>query len=153
VSLRIYIAGAFVANAPIYLTNLILDWMHLDISSLLGFLDIIGGSISGYLVARKIGMGPKVVGMRLGLTSYLLFAALQTISGTRREILMDILALVGFISGAMLGARYWEKSLEDMDREFFFVFPPFNRIESLLTIPINNYLPRYIVFYNCICHT
>lgn len=152
-SLRIYIAGAFVANAPIYLTNLILDWMHLDISSLLGFLDIIGGSISGYLVARKIGMGPKVVGMRLGLTSYLLFAALQTISGTRREILMDILALVGFISGAMLGARYWEKSLEDMDREFFFVFPPFNRIESLLTIPINNYLPRYIVFYNCICHT
>jgi len=117
VSLRIYIAGAFVANAPIYLTNLILDWMHLDISPLLGFLDIIGGSISGYLVARKIGMGPKVVGMRLGLTSYLLFAVLQTISGTRQEILMDILALLGFISGAMLGARYWEKSLEDMDRE------------------------------------
>ena len=114
VPLRDYVAGALVANAPMWLLSIVLQYLKIDLSFVflgltLYFTAMAGSALAGYLLERKRGLGYKKTGMTTGFTAYALYSLYLTVVRVRGGVLEDFLPLMGFVIGGAIGARYREK--------------------------------------------
>lgn len=111
--MRDYVAGALVANAPMWLLNIILQYLKTELSFaflglILYFTAMAGSAVAGYLLERKRGLGYRRTGMTTGFTAYVLYSIYLTIVKVRGGVLEDLLPLMGFVIGGAIGARYRE---------------------------------------------
>ena len=114
VPLRDYVAGALVANAPMWLLSIVLQYLKIDLSFVflgltLYFTAMAGSALAGYLLERKRGLGYKKTGMPTGFTAYALYSIYLTVVRVRGGVMEDFLPLMGFVIGGAIGARYREK--------------------------------------------
>ena len=114
VPLRDYVAGALVANAPMWLLNTILQYLKTELSFvflglILYFTAMASSALAGYLLEKKRGLGYQKTGMTTGFTAYALYSIYLTIVRVRGGVLEDLLPLMGFVIGGAIGARYREK--------------------------------------------
>ena len=113
VTLKEYVAGSLVANAPTWLLNLAFPYLKNVMSE--AFMNIIllwvviaGGTVAGYLVARKTTSKYIKAGMSTGLYSYALCAVFMAVTGMKGGLMEDFELLIGFVIGGAIGARLWE---------------------------------------------
>jgi hypothetical protein len=111
--MRDYVAGALVANAPMWLLNIILQYLKAELSFvylglILYFTAMAGSAVAGYLLERKRGLGYRKTGMTTGFTAYVLYSIYLTVVRVRGGVLEDFLPLMGFVIGGAIGARYRE---------------------------------------------
>jgi hypothetical protein len=111
--MRDYVAGALVANAPMWILNIILQYLKADLSyvflgSIIYFTAMAGSSVAGYLLERKRELGYRKTGMTTGFTAYVLYSMYLMVVRVRGGVLEDFLPLMGFVIGGAIGARYRE---------------------------------------------
>jgi len=110
VKLKIYLAGATLANAPILVLNYLL-LSSLSLSDVLSSLLVYGvclttSAIAGYLVARKLSENPLKSGMITGFLSYIIYATIvDSILPTNT---WDLASLLGLIMGGCIGSKILE---------------------------------------------
>jgi len=111
--MRDYVAGALVANSPMWVLNIILQYLKAELSFvylglILYFTAMASSAVAGYLLERKRGLGYRRTGMTTGFTAYVLYSVYLTIVMVRGGVLEDFLPLMGFVIGGAIGARYRE---------------------------------------------
>lgn len=111
--LKDYLAGALVANAPMWVLIIaVMLWGTRESSvsqaTTLWLGTMACGALAGRLVARKIGSANKV-GMLTGLFSYIIFAIFLGLVGFRGEMIEETSCFTGFMIGSLLGARSRER--------------------------------------------
>jgi len=108
--LRDFVAGALLANGPMWvvsyaLLSLGLRESHLLSGIILNLSAIACGGLAGSLVARKSGLDARRVGIVTGLSSYLLFALFLTLIGFRGGMIEETSSLTGFLIGSAIGSK------------------------------------------------
>lgn len=111
--IRDYVAGALVANAPMWILNIILQYLKADLSyvflgSIIYFTAMSGSAVAGYLLERKRELGYRKTGMTTGFAAYVLYSVYLMVAGVSGGVLEDFLPLMGFVIGGAIGARYRE---------------------------------------------
>ena len=111
--IRDYVAGALVANSPMWILNIILQYLRTELSFvylglIIYFTAMVGSAVAGYMMERKRGLGYRRTGMTIGFTAYVLYSIYLTVVRVRGGVLEDFLPLMGFVIGGAIGARYRE---------------------------------------------
>jgi len=112
--LKTYLAGAVLANAPIWILSypfLYSKTISNIVSSILIYIIcFIDSAVASYLVARKLSKDYLKVGVMTGIFSYILYAIVTIILPPVG--IQDLVIFIGFVIGGGVGARVWEKQFE-----------------------------------------
>jgi FtsH-binding integral membrane protein len=116
--LRDYVAGSLVANSPAWLLSLMIPYLRAEkgeifTALILFFTVMAGGVLSGYMVARRVQSEYVKTGLSTGFFSYALYAVFLTLTGFRGGTLEDVISITGFVVGGAVGARLWERQIND----------------------------------------
>lgn len=114
IALKEYAAGAFLANAPIWILSAVLPpkWSGesiIKVALTTYIITMAGGAWAGYLIARKTGQSYIKAGLPTGLFSYSLYALFMTLTGVKGGFIEDVPPIFGFFIGGAVGARFWER--------------------------------------------
>lgn len=107
-----YAAGAAVSNAPVWILLCFLPYLRFLTPAIMGltmcFVAMGGGTLAGFLVARRVATEHVKAGLNTGFFSYVLYAIFLTVIGIRGGFIVDMSPLTGFVIGGAVGARIWE---------------------------------------------
>jgi len=119
-TLKDYVAGAILANAPMWILTYALLKFELRKSPftsaiILNLSTMACGALAGSLVARKTGLDARRVGIVVGVLSYIFFALFLTLIGFRGEMIEETSSLTGFFIGSAIGSKLWENRRSNLN--------------------------------------